>query len=117
MHRQPQRCFGTENEPLANTHLFSPEQHNWSIWNILGSQVGDCLCCLFLWQLRALENSQHTQIAALMAETGMDEQGLAPTMVQHGPYLQITSLAEKSPAANNGKLKPGAHLLNVLNLK
>ncbi|XP_059340650.1 collagen alpha-1(I) chain-like [Ammospiza nelsoni] len=92
----------------VNTHLFFPEQHNWSIWNIPGSQVGDCLCCLFLWLLTALEDfSQHTQIAALMAETGMDEQGLALTMVQGGPYLQITSLEEKSFAFNDGKPKPG----------
>lgn len=36
---------------------------------------------LFEGQLTALENSQHTQIAALMADTRMDEQGLALTMV------------------------------------
>ncbi|KAF2976739.1 hypothetical protein EK904_009266 [Melospiza melodia maxima] len=54
--------------------------------------------------LTALEDfSQHTQIAALMAEIGMDEQGLALTMVQGGPYLQITSLEEKSFAVNDGK--------------
>lgn len=63
---------------------------------------------LFKGQLTALENfSQHTQIAALMAEIGMDEQGLALTMVRDGPYLQVTSLFEKSSAANDGKLKPG----------
>lgn len=37
----------------------------------------------------------------------MDEQGLALTIVQGGPYLQITSLVEKSFAVNDGKLKPG----------
>lgn len=42
-----------------------------------------------------------------MAEIGMDEQGLALTMVRDGPYLQVTSLFEKSSAANDGKLKPG----------
>lgn len=37
---------------------------------------------LFKGQLTALENfSQHTQIAALMAEIGVDEQGLALAMV------------------------------------
>lgn len=63
---------------------------------------------LFKGQLTAVENfSQHTQIAALMADIRMDEQGLVLTMVQDGPYLQMTSLVEKSSAANDGKLKPG----------
>ncbi|KAM6379392.1 PDZ domain-containing protein 9 [Pluvialis apricaria] len=36
----------------------------------------------------------------------MSEQGLGLIIIQNGPYLQITSLVEKSSAANDGKLKP-----------
>ncbi|XP_068279079.1 PDZ domain-containing protein 9 [Nyctibius grandis] len=58
-------------------------------------------------QLPALENGcQHTLIAALKANIRMSEQGLGLIIIQNGPYLQITSLAEKSSAANSGKLKP-----------
>lgn len=66
------------------------------------------LLSLFKGQLPALENiSQHTLIAALKANIRMGEQGLGLIIIQNGPYLQITSLVEKSSAANNGKLKPG----------
>lgn len=63
---------------------------------------------LFEGQLPALENvSQHTLIATLKANIRMSEQGLGLIIIQNGPYLQITSLVEKSFAANDGKLKPG----------
>ncbi|XP_069666183.1 PDZ domain-containing protein 9 isoform X2 [Haliaeetus albicilla] len=65
-------------------------------------------------QLPALENiSQHTLIAALKANIRMGEQGLGLIIIQNGPYLQITSLVEKSSAANNGKLKPGDVLIKI----
>ncbi|KFV52419.1 PDZ domain-containing protein 9, partial [Tyto alba] len=41
------------------------------------------------------------------------EQGLGLIIIQNGPYLQITSLVEKSSAANEGKLKPGDILIKV----
>lgn len=63
---------------------------------------------LFKGQLPALGNiSQHTLIAAVKANIRMGERGLGLIVIQNGPYLQITSLVEKSSAANNGKLKPG----------
>uniref|UniRef100_A0A8C0HN56 PDZ domain containing 9 n=1 Tax=Buteo japonicus TaxID=224669 RepID=A0A8C0HN56_9AVES len=43
----------------------------------------------------------------------MGEQGLGLIIIQNGPYLQITSLVEKSSAANNGKLKPGDVLIKI----
>lgn len=56
-------------------------------------------------QLPALENvCQHILIAALKANIRMSEQGLDLIIIQNGPYLHITSLVEKSFAANNGKL-------------
>ncbi|XP_010001615.1 PREDICTED: PDZ domain-containing protein 9 [Chaetura pelagica] len=65
-------------------------------------------------QLPALENvSQHTLIAALKANIRMSEQGLGLIIIQNGPYLQITSLVEKSSAANDGKLKPGDVLIKI----
>lgn len=76
--------------------------------NDLTLSASNVFLSLFKRLLTALEDfSQHIQIAALMAEIGMDEQGLALTMVQGGPYLQIKSLDENSSAANDGKLKPG----------
>ncbi|XP_009985883.1 PREDICTED: PDZ domain-containing protein 9 [Tauraco erythrolophus] len=69
-------------------------------------------------QLPALENvSQHALITALKANIRMSEKGLGLIIIQNGPYLQITSLVEKSSAANNGKLKPvSAILVLVLEL-
>ncbi|XP_009574166.1 PREDICTED: PDZ domain-containing protein 9 [Fulmarus glacialis] len=65
-------------------------------------------------QLPAPENiSQHRLIAALKANIRMSEQGLGLIIIQNGPYLQITSLVEKSSAANDGKLKPGDVLIKV----
>ncbi|XP_051488673.1 PDZ domain-containing protein 9 [Apus apus] len=65
-------------------------------------------------QLPALENvSQHTLIAAFKANIRMSEQGLGLIIIQNGPYLQITSLVEKSSAANDGKLKPGDVLIKI----
>ncbi|XP_071616846.1 PDZ domain-containing protein 9 isoform X2 [Heliangelus exortis] len=59
-------------------------------------------------QLPTLENiSQHVLIAALKANIRVTEQGLGLIIIQNGPYLQITSLVEKSSAAKDGKLKPG----------
>uniref|UniRef100_A0A8C8BFM1 PDZ domain containing 9 n=1 Tax=Otus sunia TaxID=257818 RepID=A0A8C8BFM1_9STRI len=46
----------------------------------------------------------------------MGEQGLGLIILQHGPYLQITSLVEKSSAANEGKLKPGDVLIKLRQL-
>ncbi|XP_067162650.1 PDZ domain-containing protein 9 [Apteryx mantelli] len=43
----------------------------------------------------------------------MGEQGLGLIIIQNGPYLQITSLVEKSSAAHNGKLKPGDILIKI----
>ncbi|KFQ87293.1 PDZ domain-containing protein 9, partial [Phoenicopterus ruber ruber] len=57
--------------------------------------------------------SQHTLIAALKANIRMGEQGLGLIIIQNGPYLQITSLVEKSSAANDGKLKPGDVLIKI----
>ncbi|NXU29351.1 PDZD9 protein, partial [Thalassarche chlororhynchos] len=57
--------------------------------------------------------SQHTLIAALKANIRMSEQGLGLIIIQNGPYLQITSLVEKSSAANDGKLKPGDVLIKI----
>ncbi|NXW00726.1 PDZD9 protein, partial [Fregetta grallaria] len=39
--------------------------------------------------------------------------GLGLIIIQNGPYLQITSLVEKSSAANDGKLKPGDVLIKI----
>ncbi|CAM9536247.1 unnamed protein product [Bubo scandiacus] len=52
-------------------------------------------------------------IAALKANIRMGEQGLGLIIIQNGPYRQITSLVEKSSAANEGKLKPGDVLIKV----
>ncbi|NXF44431.1 PDZD9 protein, partial [Oceanites oceanicus] len=57
--------------------------------------------------------SQHPLIAALKANIRMSEQGLGLIIIQNGPYLQITSLVEKSSAANDGKLKPGDVLIKI----
>ncbi|KAF1489139.1 PDZ domain-containing protein 9, partial [Megadyptes antipodes antipodes] len=57
--------------------------------------------------------SQHTLIATLKANIRMSEQGLGLIIIQNGPYLQITSLVEKSFAANDGKLKPGDVLIKI----
>ncbi|XP_030315474.1 PDZ domain-containing protein 9 [Calypte anna] len=58
-------------------------------------------------QFPAPENiSQHMLIAALKANIRVTEQGLGLIIIQNGPYLQITSLVEKSSAAKDGKLKP-----------
>ncbi|NWH52946.1 PDZD9 protein, partial [Fregata magnificens] len=57
--------------------------------------------------------SQHTLIASLKANIRMGEQGLGLIVIQNGPYLQITSLVEKSSAANDGKLKPGDVLIKI----
>uniref|UniRef100_A0A8C4P7J4 PDZ domain containing 9 n=1 Tax=Dromaius novaehollandiae TaxID=8790 RepID=A0A8C4P7J4_DRONO len=43
----------------------------------------------------------------------MGEQGLGLIIIQNGPYLQITSLVEKSSAAQNGRLKPGDILIKI----
>ncbi|KAM9372600.1 PDZ domain-containing protein 9 [Phaethornis superciliosus] len=65
-------------------------------------------------QLPAMENiSQHVLIAALKANIRVTEQGLGLIIIQNGPYLQITSLVEKSPAAKDGKLKPGDVLKTI----
>ncbi|XP_062444591.1 PDZ domain-containing protein 9 [Rhea pennata] len=65
-------------------------------------------------QLPALENiSQHILSATLKANIRMGEQGLGLIIIQNGPYLQITSLVEKSSAAHNGKLKPGDILIKI----
>uniref|UniRef100_A0A8C3KBY7 PDZ domain-containing protein n=1 Tax=Calidris pygmaea TaxID=425635 RepID=A0A8C3KBY7_9CHAR len=39
--------------------------------------------------------------------------GLGLIIIQNGPYLQITSLIEKSSAAKDGKLKPGDVLIKI----
>ncbi|XP_074741812.1 PDZ domain-containing protein 9 [Strix uralensis] len=54
-----------------------------------------------------------TKRPALKANIRMGEQGLGLTIIQNGPYLQMTSLVEKSSAANEGKLKPGDVLIKV----
>uniref|UniRef100_A0A8B9NWP4 PDZ domain containing 9 n=1 Tax=Apteryx owenii TaxID=8824 RepID=A0A8B9NWP4_APTOW len=62
----------------------------------------------------ALENvSQRTLSTTLKANIRMGEQGLGLIIIQNGPYLQITSLVEKSSAAHNGKLKPGDILIKI----
>uniref|UniRef100_A0A8V5GQG5 Uncharacterized protein n=1 Tax=Melopsittacus undulatus TaxID=13146 RepID=A0A8V5GQG5_MELUD len=46
-------------------------------------------------------------------QTKMGKHGLGLIVIQNGPYLQITSIVEKSSAANNGKLKPGDVLIQI----
>nr|XP_009492043.1 PREDICTED: PDZ domain-containing protein 9 [Pelecanus crispus] len=43
----------------------------------------------------------------------MGEQGVGLIIIQNGPYLQITSLFEKSSVAKDGKLKPGDVLIKI----
>ncbi|XP_030337485.1 PDZ domain-containing protein 9 isoform X1 [Strigops habroptila] len=58
-------------------------------------------------QMPSLESLfQYTLVAVLKATIKMSKQGLGLIVIQNGPYLQITSIVEKSSAANNGKLKP-----------
>uniref|UniRef100_A0A8C4JWI7 PDZ domain containing 9 n=2 Tax=Dromaius novaehollandiae TaxID=8790 RepID=A0A8C4JWI7_DRONO len=67
-----------------------------------------------IWQLPTLENvPQHARSATLKANIRMGEQGLGLIIIQNGPYLQITSLVEKSSAAQNGRLKPGDILIKI----
>ncbi|KAK2533547.1 hypothetical protein Q9233_004761 [Columba guinea] len=65
-------------------------------------------------QLPELGNiSQQTLITAVKANIRMGERGLGLIVIQNGSYLQITSLVEKSSAANDGKLKPGDVLVKI----
>ncbi|PKK21863.1 PDZ domain containing 9 [Columba livia] len=57
--------------------------------------------------------SQQTLITAVKANIRMGERGLGLIVIQNGSYLQITSLVEKSSAANDGKLKPGDVLVKI----
>ncbi|XP_067407079.1 PDZ domain-containing protein 9 isoform X2 [Emydura macquarii macquarii] len=66
------------------------------------------------YQFPALEKiSEHTLSATLKTNIKMGEQGLGLIVIQNGPYLQITSLVEKSSAAKNGRLKPGDVLIKI----
>ncbi|XP_030337486.1 PDZ domain-containing protein 9 isoform X2 [Strigops habroptila] len=65
-------------------------------------------------QMPSLESLfQYTLVAVLKATIKMSKQGLGLIVIQNGPYLQITSIVEKSSAANNGKLKPGDVLIKI----
>uniref|UniRef100_A0A672TT79 PDZ domain containing 9 n=1 Tax=Strigops habroptila TaxID=2489341 RepID=A0A672TT79_STRHB len=69
---------------------------------------------LFTGQMPSLESLfQYTLVAVLKATIKMSKQGLGLIVIQNGPYLQITSIVEKSSAANNGKLKPGDVLIKI----
>ncbi|XP_065540376.1 PDZ domain-containing protein 9 isoform X2 [Lathamus discolor] len=65
-------------------------------------------------QVPSLESIfQCTLVAVLKATIRMGKHGLGLIVIQNGPYLQITSIVEKSSAANDGKLKPGDVLIKI----
>lgn len=49
----------------------------------------------------------HTLSKTQRTKLTVGSMGLGLIIIQHGPYLQITHLIKKSPAAKDGKLRPG----------
>ncbi|XP_036348749.2 PDZ domain-containing protein 9 [Ochotona princeps] len=57
--------------------------------------------------------TEHTLSKTQRTKLTVGSMGLGLIIIQHGPYLQITHLIKKSPAAKDGKLRPGDVLISV----
>uniref|UniRef100_A0A670KCL5 PDZ domain containing 9 n=1 Tax=Podarcis muralis TaxID=64176 RepID=A0A670KCL5_PODMU len=60
-----------------------------------------------------MSGSEHTLSATVKTNIQMGEQGLGLILIQNGPYIQISSLVEKSAAVRDGKLQPGDILIKI----
>lgn len=63
-----------------------------------------------------MSGSEHTLSATVKTNIQMGEQGLGLILIQNGPYIQISSLVEKSAAVRDGKLQPGKQVETTSNL-
>uniref|UniRef100_G1SKN5 PDZ domain containing 9 n=1 Tax=Oryctolagus cuniculus TaxID=9986 RepID=G1SKN5_RABIT len=60
-----------------------------------------------------VKTTGHTLSKTQQTKLTVGSMGLGLIIIQHGPYLQITHLLKKSPAAKDGKLRPGDVLISV----
>lgn len=79
-----------------------------NLLNYITLSTSKIFLSLFKGQVPSLESIfRCTLVAVLKATIRMGKHGLGLIVIQNGPYLQITSIVEKSSAANDGKLQPG----------